>query len=177
MKEKIRQFYLSRTNREKMILLAGTACVSLIILFMVASPLINSYRKIDRMVSDKKEELLRVLELKKEYGGIDSISAGTKFFEKGTSLLGFLEGITSKIGMSVQSFRPGEGETYGKYKEINAEIKFAGISLQEVTELLYFLEYNNNHYTVWVKKLYLKTTFKDPNKLDVTINLGAYQYL
>lgn len=166
-------YYSQRTQREKTILISGVICAFLIIMYLIVSPVFSKLKKLDDKISGKRSELLEVLELKSTYG-TSNLSSGTRVLEKDISLLSFLEGITSKLNITIQSFRPSETDSSQDFKELTAEVKLAGVSLKELTEFLYFLE-KDSRYSIWVKKFHAKTTFKDPNKLDIDLTIGAYQ--
>ncbi len=166
-------YYSGRTQREKIILISGLICAFLIVLYMTLSPIFNRLEKLDEKIYAKRSELLEVLELKATYGE-NILLSDTRVLEKETSLLSFLEGITSKLNITIQSFRPSESDSSQNFKEVTAEVKLAGISVKELTDFLYFLE-KDNRYSIWIKKFHAKTTFKDPNKLDVNLTIGAYQ--
>jgi len=136
---KILLYYSQRTKREKTILISGLVCAFLIIMYLIVSPIFSKLKKLDEKISSKRNELLEVLELKTIYGG-SNLLTDNRVLEKETSLLSFLEGITSKLNITIQSFRPSEADSSQNLKELTAEIKLAGVSLKELTEFLYFLE-------------------------------------
>lgn len=166
-------YYSQRTQREKTILISGVICSFLIIMYLILSPVFTKLKKLDEKISEKRSELLEVLELKSTYR-TSKFSSDARALEKDLSLLSLLEGITSKLNITIQSFRPSETVSSQNFKELTAEVKLAGVSLKELTEFLYFLE-KDSRYSIWVKRFHAKTTFKDPNKLDVNITVGAYQ--
>ncbi len=167
-------YYSGRTQREKIILISGLTIVFLIILYITLSPIFNKLKKLDEKIYEKRSELLEVLELKANYGE-NILLSDSRVLEKETSLLSFLEGITSKLNITIQSFRPSEaGTSHQNFNELTAEVKLTGISVKELTDFLYFLE-KDNRYSIWIKKFHAKRTFKDPDKLDVTLTVGAYQ--
>lgn len=166
-------YYSQRTDREKTILIAGIISAFLIIMYLIIAPIFSKLNKLDKKISDKRNELLEVYELKSIYGGSNSYT-NIRALEKDASLLSFLEGITSKLNITIQSFRPSEADSAQNFKELTAEVKLSGVSVKELTEFLYFLE-KDSRYSIWVKKFHAKTTFKDPNKLDIDLTIGAYQ--
>lgn len=166
-------FYSARTQREKTILIFGSICTFLIIVYLIVSPVFSKLKKLDEKISMKRSELLEVHELKSTYGA-SNLSSDTRVLEKDLSLLSFLEGITSKLNITIQSFRPSEVGSSQNLKELTADVKLSGVSLKELTEFLYFLE-KDSRYSIWIKKFHAKTTFKDPNKLDIDLTVGAYQ--
>lgn len=167
------KYYSQRTDREKAILIGGMVCVFLIVIYLSVSPIFIKLKKLDQRISEKRDELLEVMDLKANYGNIN-LKGSTSHFEKDTSLLSFFEGITSRLGITVQSFRPTETDSSMGLKEINAEIKLSNLSPKELSDLLYFLE-KDSKYTIWIKKFHVRRTFKDPGKLDVDMVIGAYQ--
>jgi hypothetical protein len=142
-------------------------------MYLIISPIFTKLKNLDERISAKRSELLEVLELKSIYGG-SIASSDNIVFEKDTSLLSFLEGITSKLNISIQSFRPSETSSSQNYKELTAEVKLTGMSVKQLTDFLYFLE-KDSRYSIWIKKFHAKTTFKDPNKLDIDLTIGAFQ--
>jgi hypothetical protein len=166
-------YYSQRTSREKLILIAGGICIVLIILYIVISPVFIKLKKLDRSISEKRNELLEVRELRSMYRDT-SFSSENTMLEKDVSLLSVLQGITSKLNITIQSFRPSETDTASGFKELTAEVKFSGVTLKELTDFLYFLE-KDNRYFIGIKKFHARTTFKDPNRLDVDMTIVGLQ--
>lgn len=166
-------YYSQRTQREKLILLAGVVCVIIILFYSIVSPFFSRLKRLDEKITEKRNELLEVIELKSQYGDTSQDTEGS-VLERDVSLLSVIESITSKLNITVQSFRPQEADSSPGLKELTAEVKISNVTLKELTDFLYFLE-KDNRYSIWIKKFHAKVTFKDPNRLDVDLVMGALQ--
>jgi len=180
--QRIKDYFETRSGRERVILLAGGAIVAVFLLYgLFQLPFAYQERMetLDRLIVQKEDGLKQLAELKTQYqklndrvGRIESRIAQDK---QGFSLLSYLEDVatTSRIRSNITYMRPPSMPQSGGYREMAVEVKVENAPLGQIVRLLTALE--QSPHVLKIRRLHLKTRYSDPNYLDAVFLLSTYE--
>lgn len=153
------------------------ACIAV----LLAAILFNYYRSVRALkteinrINEERLEIRTLLSkariVKKEQKEIDAILAKDENF----NIAGYFEDVIGKLGFAskkasdVQITTPAHE---GKYQEIVLQVKFSGMTMKDVTELLQEIELNKR---VFTKELDITTSARTPGTIDVVLTIATLE--
>jgi general secretion pathway protein M len=180
--QRMRDYLETRSQREKVVLLAGGVIVAGLLLYsLIQLPFsyMERMETLDRLILQKEDDLKQLTALKTQYqklheriGRIETRIAQDR---QGFSLLSYLEEVAtaSKIRSNIAYMRPQTMPQSGGYREMAVEVKVENAPLGQIVRLLTALE--QSPHVLKVRRLHLKTRFADPNYLDAVFLLSTYE--
>lgn len=168
------------TRREKRSLLFGGLVMCGILLYrFVADPFVERMRTLDRLIPQKEQELRQMAELMREH---EIYKRKVAFLEEKISraegnffLLSFLEetATRSEVRGNLSSIRPQPTQSHDLFRETSVEIKVENVQLPQIVRLLSAL--GDSPHPIRIKRIHMRTRFSDPQFLDVTLTVAAYE--
>ncbi len=157
------------------------AGVGAVITLILAAILFNYYRNVTALkaeinhINEERTEIRNVLSkariVKKEQKEIDAILAKDENF----NIAGYFEDVIGKLGLAskkasdVQITTPAHE---GKYQEIVLQVKFSGMTMKDVTELLQEIELNKR---VFTKELDITVSPRKTGTIDVVLTIATLE--
>ena len=167
------EFVVRMNPKERLTLALGVGAAFLIIFVGFFILPVNRERKeLGEKVQLKTQELKEMMILSQEYRGSKTEGGGRGMIPSGFSILSYLEGLAdqSRIREKIEYMRPGNVETKGKSKEVSVEIKLNGVSLSEMTDLLFRIE-KGGQTPLIVYRMMVRSRFANPRELDATFTV------
>ncbi len=169
------------TKREKYSVYALSGAIFLfIIIQFVVFPSIDKRKRLKRELQVKSNILEEMIALKSDYGEIEkrthASSARFANREKGFTLFSFLDGLTgeARIKEYVTYMKPSTTvQKNSPYKISQVEMKFQGLTLQQLTTYLYMVETSKN--SVRVKRLSIVKTGKQEGFIDAVLQVETVE--
>ena len=163
-------------KREKyMVAGAGVVLGLFILLKGILFPFLDKRSHLERGIEAKQKALQEMLQLQKEYeylkGGAQEILGALEERKKNFSLFAHLEKIAADTGIKdhIKYMKPSSSVGSGPYVEATVEMKLVGISLEQLTQYLYFVE--DPEKIIWIKRASIKTQKQPPRYLDVVLQV------
>jgi general secretion pathway protein M len=165
------------TKREKYIIYALSGAILLFILIQfIVFPSIDKRKRLKRTLQVKEEALSEMIALKSEYDAIEKRTNLAKVSfekrEKDFTLFSFLDRLTGKARIKeyVTYMKPSTTvQKNNSYKISQVEMKFQGLTLQQLTTYLHMVETSNN--MVYVKRLSISKTGKLEGFVDAVLQV------
>ena len=167
------------SHREKIFLLGGSALVGLIILYLYFIDPTQSKTVLLNQLIPKKESEIRSLDaLFDEYL---VLATGIQLIENRLppknqfSLLSYIEKIAvqNQVRDKIVNIRSITAILQSPYQEVPMEVKMEAIPLARAISFLSTLEIAP--YYLKIKRLNMKTRYDEPDQLDVTFVVSAYE--
>lgn len=180
--QKIRDYFDTRSRREKVILLGGGVIVAGFLLYgLIQLPFayLDRMKTLDRLILQKEDDLKQLAELKTQYqklhDRVSRIETRIAQDRQSFSLLSYLEEVatTVKIRSNISYMRPQTMPQTKDYREVAVEVKVENAPIGQIVRLLTALE--QSPHVLKVRRLHLKTRFADPNYLDAVFLLSTYE--
>jgi general secretion pathway protein M len=169
---------LARRERRRVLGGALVLVVALGYLFGVR-PLLDRYDTLDRLIAQKEREYAEVVRLREEYRQaktrLESIEARLGRAGQGFQLLSFLEGLAAKNGVRdrIAYMRPQPSTGAGRFREQAVELRLDGVTINQLVQLL--TQIAEVPQGLRVKRLSVVTRYDNANRLDVVVQVAAYQ--
>ena len=154
---------------------AGVVFGLFILLKGILFPFLDKRSQLERGIAAKQKALQEIIQLQREYehlkGGAQEILAALEKREKNFSLFAHLEKKAADTGIKdhIKYMKPSSSPGSGPYVESAVEMKLVGISLEQLTKYLYFVE--NPEKSIWIKRASIKAQKKPPRYLDVVLQV------
>ena len=169
------------TKREKYAIYALSGAVLLFILFQfIIFPSIDKRKRLKRTLQIKENILLEMMTLKSDYDAIEKRTnlAKVRFEnrEKGFTLFSFLDRLTGKARIKeyVTYMKPSTTvQKNNSYKISQVEMKFKGLTLQQLTTYLHMVETSKN--MVYIKRLSISKTGKQVGFVDAVLQVETVE--
>ena len=169
------------TKREKYAIYALSGAILLFILFQfIVFPSIDKRKRLKRTLQIKEDILLEMKTLKSDYDAIEKRTSLAKVRfenrEKGFTLFSFLDGLTGKARIKeyVTYMKPSTTvQKNNSYKISQVEMKFKGLTLQQLTNYLYMVETSKN--MVNIKRLSISKTGKQEGFIDAVLQVETVE--
>ena len=164
------------TRREK--LLAGGLIIFVAVWSLYAlaiSPALDRIKTLDRIISEKKQELEQVREISKEYiylnNGLNNLNTKVDSQRETFELLPFLESLIDECGLSknVETMKRQILQIDSNFSRIIVEVRLERLSIGRLVDFLSKIE--SSHARVRTKSLYIKKNRGDKNLLDSVIEI------
>ena len=163
-------------KREKyMVAGAGVVLGLFILLKVILFPFFEKRSQLERGLAAKQKTLQEITQLQREYeclkGGAQEILAALAKREQKFSLFAHLEKMAADTGIKdhIKYMKPSSSAGSGPYIESAVEMKLVGISLEQLTNYLYFVE--DPEKSIWIKRASIKAQKKPPRYLDVVLQV------
>lgn len=169
------------TKREKYAIYALSGVIFLFILFQfIVFPSIDKRKRLERTLQIKEDILLEMMTLKSDYDTIEKRTSLAKVRfenrEKGFTLFSFLDRLTGKARIKeyVTYMKPSTTvQKDNSYKISQVEMKFKGLTLQQLTTYLYMVETSKN--MVNIKRLSISKTGKQEGFIDAVLQVETVE--
>ena len=167
---------MNLSRREKQIIFGGIVCLGMLLTFQVLiRPALARTNTLERVVSDKQEILADLLTKSDEYNSLKKqlkqVRSKIESQQKDKKILSSIERIHKDCGLSqdVVSITPATTVISDIYEKTSVEIKYAGITLDKLTNLL--LKINSSDMLIGIKSLEIKRGTQNPALIDAVIQL------
>ena len=169
------------TKREKYTIYALSGVILLFILIQfIVFPSIDKRKRLKRTLQVKEDALLEMIALKSDYDAIEKRTNLAKVSfenrEKGFTLFSFLDSLTGKARIKeyVTYMKPSTTiQKNNSYKISQVEMKFNGLTLQQLTTYLHMVETSKN--MVLVKRLSISKTGKQEGFVDAVLQVETVE--
>ena len=169
------------TKREKYTIYALSGAILLFILVQfIVFPTIDKRKRLKRTLQVKEDALLEMIALKSEYDAIEKRTNLAKVSfenrEKGFTLFSFLDRLTGKARIKeyVTYMKPSTTvQKNNSYKISQVEMKFKGLTLEQLTTYLHMVEKSKN--MVRIERLSISKTGKQEGFVDAVLQVEAVE--
>ena len=169
------------TKREKYAIYALSGAILLFILFQfLVFPSIDKRKRLKRTLQIKEDILLEMMTLKSDYDAIEKRTSLAKVRfenrEKDFTLFSFLDRLTGKARIKeyVTYMKPSTTvQKNNSYKISQVEMKFKGLTLQQLTTYLHMVETSKN--MVNIKRLSISKTGKQEGFIDAVLQVETVE--
>jgi type II secretory pathway component PulM len=173
------EFWERLSSRERTFLTVGMG-LSVVLLgyHFLFSPFMDRLRMMDRLISQKENEIVEISQLQKQVQAAQQKIAGVESRiaqDRGFSLFSYLEGIAVKnqIKDKIIFIRPQPSQVSGDYREVAVEVKMESVTLAQAVKFLETIQVSPQF--LRVKRAQLKTRYNDPRLLDGTFVVASYE--
>jgi general secretion pathway protein M len=169
------------TKREKYAIyaLSGAAVLFILIQFVIF-PSIDKRRRLKRTIQVKENLLLEMINLKSDYDAVEKRTSLAKVNfenrEKDFTLFSFLDSLTGKARIKeyVTYMKPSTTvQKNNSYKISQVEMKFKGLTLEQLTTYLHMVETSKN--MVRIERLSISKTGKQEGFVDAVLQVEAVE--
>lgn len=136
---------------------------------------IGSLKKQLNDINDIRTERVKVLlgkieEVKKQRNEVNAILAEDESFK----IAGYFNEVLAKQGLTNNTKEeiPSQTDIDEKHRESSLNVKFTGLKMKQLCELLYVIEQKKRIYT---KSLEITKSTKNPNTIDVVLTIATLQ--
>jgi hypothetical protein len=172
-----------RINRREMafLLLGGVLVFALFYYLLLVSPALSRQKVLDKSIGKMEGDLVSMIEMKRRWDGFrkSKTEAEKILNERGKefTLLSFLEGVSRKVGIhkKIQYMKPvSTPEEGGIARTVGMEIKLDGMSVGELVNFLYEVEYSGN--LLNTKRIKIQKLSKgETGLLRVTVQVNTFR--
>lgn len=156
--------------KNKALAIAGAA---VLFFFLAGIKAYNSYSLVKRTAQAKKAEAARFAGLETRYASQKSLTDKKlrKAYSQDMPIVSIIEEISKRTGVSerMKSVKPLEERETSGYIEREASVRFEGLSLNELVNLLYKIEEHGS--LLLVKDFSMKSRFSDPQSIDASMTI------
>jgi Tfp pilus assembly protein PilO len=164
------------------IFFGGLFLVVLLFYFVVISPGLSRQEQLERSISKRKTDLVKITELKKKWENYkrdqSEVEQALKSRGNQFTLLSFLEAVTREVGIdkNIQyikpvTFSPSEGA--GAFKPEGIEMSLDNVGMEQLVNFLYKVEHSGN--LLFIKRIkILKTSRGASSTLKATLQVNTY---
>jgi general secretion pathway protein M len=169
------------TKREKYVIYALSGAVVLFILIQfIIFPTIDKRKRLKRTLQIKENLLSEMIDLRSDYDAVEKrtnlAKASFENREKDFTLFSFLDGLTGKARIKEYVTYMKTSSTVQKnnsYKISQVEMKFKGLTLEQLTTYLHMVETSKN--MVNVKRLSISKTGKQEGFVDAVLQVETVE--
>ncbi len=167
-------------RRERRMVLGGAVLLAVVLGYLLGvGPLLDRYRTLDRLIAQKERERAEVVRLRDEYrvlkARLEAIEARLSRGGRGFQLLSFLEGLAARNGVRdrIAYMRPQPAATAGRFREQGVELRLDSVTINQLVQLL--SQIAEAPQALRIKRLSVVTRYDNANRLDVVVQVAAYQ--
>ncbi len=173
------EFWERLSSRERTFLAVGIG-LSMILLgyHFMFSPFMDRLKTMDRLISQKENEIMEMSQLRKQVLAAQQKIAGVEnriVQDKSFSLFSYLEGIAVKnqVKDKIVFIRPQPSQVLGDYREVAVEVRMESVTLAQTVKFLETIQASPQF--LRVKRAQLKSRYNDPSLLDGTFVVASYE--
>ncbi|HWP35693.1 MAG TPA: type II secretion system protein GspM [Thermodesulfobacteriota bacterium] len=171
---------LQLARRERWMVGGGAVAVALLLVYaLVVAPLLERSRDLDRLIAQKEREYAEIVRLREEYrrarAELAAIEARLARTGADFQLLSFLEGLAARTGVRdrIAYMRPQAAAAAGRFREQAVELRLDGVTINQLVQLL--AQVVEAPQALRIKRLSVVTRYDNANRLDVIVQIAAYQ--
>jgi type II secretory pathway component PulM len=173
------EFWERLSSRERTFLAVGMG-LSVILLgyHFLFSPFMDRLRTMDRLISQKENEVVEMGQLRKQVLAAQQKISGVEnriVRDRSFSLFSYLEGIAvqNQIKDRIIFIRPQPSQVSGDYREVAVEVRMESVTLAQAVKFLETIQASPQF--LRVKRAQLKTRYNDARLLDGTFVVASYE--
>jgi hypothetical protein len=174
--------YQRLSGRERLLVgLAGGAVLMIALYTLVWEPLDAGRLQLARRIQMKKSELVEMQHMREDYLALlNQFELRQKIIERADPKFSLFPHIEATVGQvvgreKIASMNPTNKDIGGVYREESVEIKLTGISLQQLTDLMYRIE--KSPQPLRFTRMQVKKRLRDPQSFDVTATVSMLKAL
>ena len=179
--KKLRPFLAKLSNREKMAIGIGIGFVAIFILFQVAVfPFIDARERLQRQLASNTRSCNEIKELRLKYlelqNRVDTSKTQFDRRQRGFTLFSFLDRLAGQVGIKERITYMKPSSTKQKdtpYSLSLVEMKLNGLTMEQITSLLYRIETSPN--MIHVRRLSLNKKEEKEGLLDVILQVETFE--
>lgn len=163
--------------RERTILGVGGAAMVVIGLYsLVWEPLAEGRLRLAQRIAAKQRQLEEIQTMRESYMGLlRQLEASQQVLDQADpkfSLFPYIESTVAQVvgRDKIKSMNPDNKEIGGAYREDSVELKLAGISLEQLADMMYRIE--KGQHPLRITRLQVKKQLRDPRMFDVTATVS-----
>ena len=167
---------MALTRRERQSIIAATVLLALVVAFQVlVRPALGRVRTLRRIVAEQRDMLSKVQAKRAEYQALraqlDKIRQTISQQQQNRQILSHIERLQKDAGLiqKVVYMKPTTTAISDMYEETNVEVKFAGVTLDQIIQFL--LKVQSSDPPAGVKTLEIRRGLQNPELLDAVIQL------
>jgi len=168
-------------RREKLLIIGLVVFAAIWSLYTVAvSPAIERIETLNRVISEKQQELEEVRAISKEYifrnKNLDNFQTQADFGQDALQLLPFLEALINECGIAknVETMKREVLPIDSNYSEIIVEVRLGNLSIGQLVDFLGKIE--SLEAGAKTKSLYVKRNIKNKNLLDSVVEIRNTEF-
>jgi general secretion pathway protein M len=179
----VTNLYLRLSSRERtLVSLAGGAITVIIVYTMIWQPIEDQRVQLAKRIQTKQHELIEMQQMRDTYLDLlNQFELRQKIIEKADPHFSLFPHIESTVMQvlggrdKIASMNPQNKEISGAYREESVELKLNGISLQQLTDLMYKIEKGGQ--PLRLTRLQVKKRPREPQSFDVTATVSMMKAL
>jgi general secretion pathway protein M len=163
--------------RERTILGAGAAAMVVIGLYsFIWEPLAEGRVRLAQRIVGKQRQLEEMQAMREAYMGLlRQLEASQQVLDRADPKFSLFPHIEATVAQvvgrdKIKSMTPENKEVGGAYREDSVELKLAGISLEQLVDMMYRIE--KGEHPLRITRLQVKKQFRDPHMFDVTATVS-----
>ncbi len=171
---------LQLARRERRVVLGGALFLVVVLGYVLGvGPLLDRYQTLDRLIAQKEHEYTEIVRLRDEYrtlkARLETIEARLSRGGQGFQLLSFLESLAARNGVRdrIAYMRPQPPATAGRFREQGVELRLDSVTINQLVQLL--SQIAEAPQALRVKRLSVVTRYDNASRLDVVVQVSAYQ--
>ncbi len=174
--------YQRLSSRERLLVgLAGAAALIIALYTLVWEPLNQGRAELARRIQVKRQELTEMQSMREDYLALlNQFELRQKIIERADPKFSLFPHIEATVGQvvgreKIASMNPTNKDIGDAYREESVEIKLTGISLQQLTDLMYRIE--KSPQPLRFTRMSVKKRVRDPQSFDVTATVSMLKAL
>lgn len=171
---------ITLARRERRIVVAGAIVLALVLAYVfLLEPLLARNRDLDRLIAQKTREHAEVVRLGEEYrqaqARLESLKAQLSRAPQNFQLLSHLENLAvqNRVRDRIAYMRPQPAATVGRFREQAVEMRLDSVTINQTIKFLDQLAASPQG--LRVKRLSLVRRYDNADRLDVVLQVAAYQ--
>jgi general secretion pathway protein M len=170
---------INLNRREKLYVSVAAAVIGIFLfLQLVIFPIQNKRERLERTLLDKTETLQEMNSLHTEYAVLEKTAERAKSElarrEKNFSLTSFLNQLAGSVGIEDNIKRmDDDSSTVGDVKMATVEVKIETITMDQLSNYLYRIEYSGNN--LFVKEMSISETSKPEGYINVVLQVETVE--
>jgi len=179
----ITSLYTRLSSRERtLVALAGGAMTVILVYTLIWQPIEDARMELGKRIQTKQHELVEMQQMREHYLDLlNQFELRQKIIERADphfSLFPHIESTVSQVlggRDKIASMNPQNKDIGGAYREESVELKLNGISLQQLTDLMYKIE--KGAQPLRLTRLQIKKRPREPQTFDVTATVSMLKGL
>ncbi len=174
--------YQRLSSRERLLVgLAGGALLVIGLWTLLWEPLQDGQLQLARRIQTRQRDLVEMQHMRETYLDLlNQFELRQRIIEKADPAFSLFPHIEATVGQvvgreKITSMNPQHKELAGTYREESVELKLAGITLEQLTDLVYRIE--KSPQPLRVTRLQVKKRAREPQSFDVTATVSMLRAL
>jgi general secretion pathway protein M len=170
---------INLSRREKLYVAAAAGVIAIFLfLQLVIFPIMNKRDRLERILSEKTETLQEMRSLQAEFLTLEETAERAKSQlasrDKNFSLFSFLDQLAGDVGIkdNVSRMKPSTS-TEGEVKMATVEVKIDEITMNQLSQYLYRIEYSGNN--LFINRISISETSKPEGFIDVRLQVETVE--